>query len=326
MDDTPGQIVPVRAGLGDFDRDFDIRINKLSPSTIDPTFLGSLRDPLCSTSISTLPAGPFFSLSGVLSPPSEMSPCSEMSPYSEMSPSNDVSSLPGETLSPSASPKYMDSTTLWTAFFELVDMGLLTDEELINELRSSLSGGTGPSQEVDATSAPLNICTQSSLLPQSAGVPPAYPYPPSNYTGSEQPQQRHFGAAVADAYSQGTSMQVIAFTEGDHSQTNETPSRTHPVSTDALDPPVTPSSSKHFPCSRPYCRGGFDTKYNLREHIAKVHDKLRPFLCDVKGCPKASKGYSRKYDLQVHRNKKHPQLLSFDSTALGLFITGVAPL
>ena len=49
---------------------------------------------------------------------------------------------------------------------------------------------------------------------------------------------------------------------------------------------------------------------NLKEHVAKVHNKERPFTCPVSNCEKAidGAGYCRKEDRDDHIRKKHPNI------------------
>ncbi|KAI0370479.1 hypothetical protein BV20DRAFT_966358 [Pilatotrama ljubarskyi] len=65
------------------------------------------------------------------------------------------------------------------------------------------------------------------------------------------------------------------------------------------------STEKVHPCPYPDCGKWFARTFNIREHVAKVHMKERPFVCHVNGCPKETKGYCRQFDLDNHLRKKH---------------------
>lgn len=54
------------------------------------------------------------------------------------------------------------------------------------------------------------------------------------------------------------------------------------------------------PCPHPQCEKSFFEERNLQKHISHVHDKLKPFNCDV--CPFQC---SRLSNLNLHRRKSH---------------------
>ncbi|KAH9899282.1 hypothetical protein C8Q73DRAFT_679297 [Cubamyces lactineus] len=75
-------------------------------------------------------------------------------------------------------------------------------------------------------------------------------------------------------------------------------------------PPRKQSTEKKHSCPIHGCETKMARPSNLKEHVAKVHNKERPFLCSVADCGKAADGagYCRKEDRDNHIRKKHPDV------------------
>ncbi|KAI0356042.1 hypothetical protein OH77DRAFT_284933 [Trametes cingulata] len=172
--------------------------------------------------------------------------------------------------------------------------------------------------------APRSFGTLPPSSPQSA-TSPSYLYPPpSSGVSHDQPQRQYASAVVASGHGEGNGMQgspnIIGSPhfarEGEHFFPNrgvgfgmsapsdgsgnlsEAPTSSNERSTDQ-------SADKKHPCDFPGCGKAFGRPYNLREHVAKVHNRERPWVCSVDGCRKATEGYCRRADLNNHLFKKH---------------------
>lgn len=65
---------------------------------------------------------------------------------------------------------------------------------------------------------------------------------------------------------------------------------------------MTGTSRKDAPC--PHCRAYFKRKYDLLQHISAVHEKNRPFRCDICDTSFAHKGTLSKHIRTVHRRER----------------------
>ncbi|KAH9855388.1 hypothetical protein C2E23DRAFT_620377 [Lenzites betulinus] len=182
----------------DFDRYIDAELDK-SPPTIDPALLSLIGD-----------SSPWGEIS-FTAPPAGTSPTSGSPP-----------SLYSDVSSPPTFPVHVDTHTTEATTSGAGDRPL-TDAEVDALLR--FFSPDASSQEANDPDVPFRVdigMHPSTIISHPAGVPPAHLYPSGIISvGSEQSQQRYYGAVVADAYSQGTGMQVDVCAEGDYEHSNE---------------------------------------------------------------------------------------------------------
>ncbi len=64
------------------------------------------------------------------------------------------------------------------------------------------------------------------------------------------------------------------------------------------------SKPRSFRCGHGSCASESRTKRDLKRHRDSVHSKLRPYFCEVKGCPR-KEGFSRKDNKERHHRDFH---------------------
>mmetsp|Transcript_29579 Transcript_29579/g.71935 ORF Transcript_29579/g.71935 Transcript_29579/m.71935 type:complete len:163 (+) Transcript_29579:277-765(+) len=72
------------------------------------------------------------------------------------------------------------------------------------------------------------------------------------------------------------------------------------------------SRPRPFVCAE--CGTGFKYKHHLQRHFATIHQKLRPFVCDVEGC---GKSFGLRENMNKHKRMVHENVRPFPCRVCG---------
>ncbi|KAI0325332.1 hypothetical protein GY45DRAFT_1330414 [Cubamyces sp. BRFM 1775] len=193
----------------------------------------------------------------------------------------------------------------------------LTEGELL-ELAQLLSDDTLPDVDSGANRGGFSPSNEAHTLSASGG--------------HEQALPQYSGAVIANAHGHDLGAQAMlqhvaieAESANSHMDPMASSPLTHRKSFKVARPPRKQSTEKKYPCpiagcntsehqmhlqhwKLDVCCAGMARPSNIKEHVAKVHNKERPFTCPLSGCRKANAGagYCRKEDRDDHIRKKHP--------------------
>eukprot|EP00180_Rhodochaete_pulchella_P004168 Plantae.Rhodophyta-Rhodochaete_pulchella.ctg7675.p1 GENE.Plantae.Rhodophyta-Rhodochaete_pulchella.ctg7675~~Plantae.Rhodophyta-Rhodochaete_pulchella.ctg7675.p1 ORF type:complete len:229 (+),score=23.17 Plantae.Rhodophyta-Rhodochaete_pulchella.ctg7675:439-1125(+) len=72
------------------------------------------------------------------------------------------------------------------------------------------------------------------------------------------------------------------------------------------------SAQRPFVC--PECGTGFKYKHHMQRHSATIHQKLRPFVCDVEGC---GRSFGLRENMNKHKRMVHENIRPFPCRICG---------